>query len=103
MLTIWKHQLGTPVRWHSRDARVGWTVQLPAGARILHFDDQPRVGLCLWEAHDPQELRTELRSFQLVGTGHLADVDPARHIGTILVADGEFVWHLFEVTPEATP
>ncbi len=43
--------------------------------------------------------RTMFRAFKPVGTGHLILDDEAWHVGTVQM--GEFVWHVFEVLPDA--
>lgn len=83
MTTIWKF----PVR---TDA----AVMMPVGARILHVANQPYVGPCLWAEIDP-DAPEEPRQFAVVGTGQMVP-EGASHLGTWL--DGQFVWHLYEMT-----
>jgi hypothetical protein len=87
MKVIWKHQF-PPLA-------AGGEFKLPQGAKVLHFAEQ-HSQFCFWEIHEAGETETERRIFQIVGTGHEADVDPAQHIGTCLVHDGDYVFHLFE-------
>lgn len=72
------------------------TLMLPVGARILHFDVQhgkPQI----WALVDP-EAEMINRVFRLAGTGHPIIEEDIAHIGSTLMLDGKFVWHLFEVT-----
>lgn len=71
------------------DAQV---LQLPAGAKPLHVDDQ-QGQLCLWAAVDPSR-ETKPYAVAIVGTGHdLPDVLAIKHLGS--VQQGSFVWHVF--------
>jgi hypothetical protein len=87
MITIWKHILNDEIN----------KVEMPKGATVLHFDNQ-RETFCIWEAHDDGTHETEVRTFVIVGTGHSADIDVERYIGTALFSGGSFVFHLFEAT-----
>jgi hypothetical protein len=91
-MIIWKHQLN--------NVGVETILDLRVSARVLHIAEQ-HGWICLWEAHQAEETRTERRTFELAGTGHPAKVDPARHVGTALVQGGTHVFHLFETTPGA--
>jgi hypothetical protein len=84
---VWKHPLRMAVLNR---------LDLPLGATVLTVDNQPGVGLCLWEAHDPEQTKTEQRTFRIVGTGHVEDFAPGLHVGTVLVEGGLYVWHVFE-------
>lgn len=86
---VWKHPL--------RGGEIQLTIT--RGAKILHFDEQAGV-FCLWEAHDPDETRTVSRTFQVVETGVVADVDPVRYLATAQTPGG-YVAHLFETTDVA--
>lgn len=72
-------------------------LELPVGAKILHFDIQsgePRI----WALVDPTAEK-EIRKFRFTGTGH-AITDPDSEldfIGTVMSRDGALVWHLFEI------
>jgi len=80
------------------DLTLGYTpLILPVGAKILHFDiqrDIPRI----WVLVNP-EASTEKRRFVIYGTGHEIKETKSKlkFIGTALMCDGHFVWHLFEV------
>lgn len=86
---VWKHPVPDVVNH----------LDLTSGARVLHFGEQ-NGALFLWEAHDPSMLSKDIRTFETVGTGWSADVDPARYIGTAQTGGG-FVFHLFETTAGA--
>jgi hypothetical protein len=75
-----------------------------ARARILHVSPtylgvtkgNPRIEV--WVHVDPEHQPRAKRRFHLRGTGHLADVDPATHVGTVIhdLPGGRGVWHLFD-------
>jgi hypothetical protein len=82
---VWKYELNLFGRLT--------TLELPAGAVITHFAVQGRRP-CIWAHVNPDSSETEVRGFQIFGTGH--PIPPgAKHVGTVL--DGDFVWHAFEV------
>jgi len=87
-MVIWKHQF-PPMA-------AGMEVELLRDAKVLHFAEQ-HGQFCFWEIHHQSETATKRRVFQIIGTGHPADVDPGRHIATCLVHGGDYVFHLFEV------
>jgi len=74
-------------------------LELPVGAKILHFDIQhgdPRI----WALVDPTHtVEREIRKFRLAGTGHpITELDSElKFIGTVMMQGGTLVWHLFEV------
>ncbi len=72
-------------------------LELPQGAEILHFNMQRNVPR-LWALVDPQA-PTETRRFVLYGTGHeiLETREELTFIGTALMMEGTFIWHVFEV------
>ncbi len=84
MRTIYKY----PIKLVDEQA-----VKMPRGASILHVALQRDI-LCLWALVQPDQPPEE-RTIIIVGTGHDAD-DLGRHIGTMQVANGDFVWHVFE-------
>ncbi len=86
---VWKF----PVEFSAR-----FSLPLPKGAEVLHFDMQGTMPT-LWALVDP-EAEIAPRDFFLRGTGH--DIPspedlPLKHIGTCLEDGGRLVWHLFEV------
>ena len=88
MKTVWKYVLkpGDVV-----------TVNMPRGATILSVGEHQNV-MFLWALVDPAE-PYEMRQFCIAGTGHeRTDLD-GRFIGTIQLAAGMLVLHVFEVIP----
>jgi hypothetical protein len=72
-------------------------VDMPAGARVLHFASQfgDSMVLQIWAQVD-RSAAVERRLFVIVGTGH--DVPAgAKYIGTAITLKGSLVWHLFEL------
>ena len=100
MRRVHKFPLFTGGEWQAN-------VQMPAGARIVHFDvqyvgpigDKPRQGHpTVWALID-DAAEKETRRFAVIGTGR--DVPPgARHIGSYQAEP--FVGHVFEL-PEEVP
>lgn len=74
---------------------------LPKDAEILHFALQ-HDEWTIWCLLPVQNITEhENRTFLITGTGwniHLQDKEHLEHIGTVLVDNGNFVWHLFEIT-----
>ncbi len=71
------------------------TIAMPAGARILSVQvqhDMPQV----WAMVDSTAPHRR-RQFSIRGTGHPADgVTPALFIGTVQMAAGSLVFHVFD-------
>lgn len=88
MLTVYKYEI---------PAEDEFTIDLPAGAQPLSFQEQHGAG-CMWALVDP-EARTTKRHFRLVGTGHRIhhDAGAMRFVGTAQFRGGALVFHLFEV------
>jgi hypothetical protein len=83
---------------------------MPSGAIPLHLAagyldtrDGHHPIIELWCAVDT-EIPTASRSFAVVGTGRLADVEPFTYIGTVIHARpdqvGRGVWHVFDLGEE---
>ena len=72
-------------------------MNLPKGIAILSFQCQRDVPF-IWALVDPDAL-LEKRSFRLVGTGHPINMESnfLHFIGTVQMAGGQLVWHLFEI------
>jgi hypothetical protein len=68
-------------------------VQMPAGARVLHFGVQDEQ-LTLWALVTPSAPLNHHR-FRLAGTGHPIEEDGLTYVGTCF--QGPFVWHLFDL------
>lgn len=86
-LTVWKFPLQfVPLQ----------QVGMPAGSAIIKVAEQHGV-LCLWAWCDPNSVFPQQnRQFAIVGTGQVAPSD-GKHLDSVLVDDGEFVWHVFEL------
>ena len=87
MKTIWKYALKIDT--------YTTTLQIPAGAELLHVAAQNDVP-CLWFLLDPN-MPLRDRHFNVCGTGwekipeYISKTDYA---GTVLI--GPYVWHIFE-------
>jgi hypothetical protein len=88
MRIIWKFQIAT--------ARLS-VLEIPEGAQLLHVATQ-RETITLWYMVDPQALK-EKKSIVVIGTGEgiHSRSDSLTHLGTVLTADENFVWHVFEL------
>lgn len=75
------------------------TIPMPKGAEILHVAEQGWE-LRLWALVDTDRPIVD-RKFFVVGTGHTFDPSGAKHLATVLAANG-LVWHVFE-TPQPGP
>ena len=84
MKTVWKYQLAN---FNPLQARIS------VESKIVHFAMQNQVPTVWVEIVSDGAL--PLRTFEIFGTGHEIP-DYAKHVGT--VQDGQFVWHLYEVT-----
>lgn len=98
--TIWKYHL---------DVLDEQLIHVPIRAEILSVACQHEgiiPNLILWAKVDPDaplmlRLRVHIR-----GTGHLLTGEEGRFIGTVLMANGSLVWHIFvkleEIEEEVT-
>ncbi|MDR6218688.1 hypothetical protein [Deinococcus soli (ex Cha et al. 2016)] len=70
-------------------------IELPAGARLLHVDDQ-RGTLTLWAAVDPGADAVDTYFIRIYLTGERVDLDLiGPHLGTVLLDGGATVVHVF--------
>ncbi len=91
MKRIWKFELGRELT----------TVKVPADAKPLCVREQHGVP-CLWILLDDSARRVE-RCFLIVGTGQPIEQEvDLTYVGTVLLADGHLVYHVFEVPQSAT-
>ncbi len=67
---------------------------MPVGAEILTVQIQ-RGDICLWAKVDP-DAELEDRQFVVYGTGHTIKAGNDSYIGTVQMAHGALVWHVFE-------
>ncbi|MEE8468863.1 MAG: hypothetical protein V3T22_10420 [Planctomycetota bacterium] len=94
-LTIWKYPLQTMVR--------SQTIEVPAGARVLHADIQSGA-VTVWALVDPDEALRERIEVWVMGTGHpfaesfAGSVPVAQDLHVCTVMDDPFVWHVFART-----
>ena len=72
--------------------KLGATVELPKGARILHCNTQDKC-LHVWALVDPEEKLMTRYEVAVVGTGHDFNPDKWDYITTVM--DGMFVWHIW--------
>lgn len=75
------------------------TIELPIGAEILSVGSQSLEDLFLWAAVDTLET-TEMKTFEVFGTGWPMSDEDRRYIGTAHTQTG-FVFHIFEKNPHA--
>lgn len=93
MKQVWKFQL------ELTDIAI---VDMPKGARCIHVGEQ-YGNLCLWAIVDPGE-PTEPRAFRIAGTGHqIANAHCEQYLGTVHLASGAVILHVFSATEPATP
>jgi len=69
-------------------------VDMLAGAKILHVGVQ-RGAICIWAEVDTSAKFVE-RRFGVYGTGHTMPTEPGKYIGTVMLADGDLVFHIYE-------
>ena len=84
------------VIWKFKITPAGPDVLIPKGSRILSVDNQHESIVC-WAAVDPlQELVP--RRIVVVGTGHplFEEIFKLPFIGTVLLDNGNFAFHLFD-------
>lgn len=83
---VWKYTLDRAVN----------EIGLPSGATVLTVAAQ-RNEICLWARVDPRAEKVTLRTFRVVGTGHEELTGGETYIGSALINDGAFVFHVFEL------
>jgi hypothetical protein len=69
-------------------------IEMPIGARPLYFGVQYGK-MCLWALVEPGRGRENV-SFTLKGTGDQLTGFHTVHIGSVMLNNGEFVFHLFQ-------
>lgn len=83
MKTIWKYQLTTAGQ-----------IEMVKGAKVLsvgHQNDE----IMIWAEADDNTTETEIRHFNVVGTGWGTDDHPGKFIDTVILDNG-LVWHIYE-------
>ena len=69
-------------------------VTMPRGSQPISVQMQHGL-LCLW-AHVPDETATPVtHHFRIAGTGHDLGSNVGRHIGSVQMAGGDLVFHVF--------
>lgn len=94
-LVVWKY----PVRNLSR-----FTLSVPVGACVLAVQKQ-RGQPQIWMLVDPEALCEE-KVFRVIGTGHqysASEMESWTYHGTFQTCEGDFVWHLFEMSSDGSP
>lgn len=77
-------------------------INMPMDAFVIHVDIQ-HGDVYLWAMVDT-DAAMERRIFRVIGTGHPAeDVGLTQHIGSFLVLNGTYVFHIFDVGVVPTP
>ena len=90
MKTVFKYELpmGDEVR-----------VKMPAFARVLSVGVQYEH-LFVWALVD-KDVPELHKTFRIAGTGHpIEDVDKWNFIGTVQMASGQLIFHIFELDPK---
>lgn len=84
---IWKYEL-----------RIGFCnkINIPKNSRNLSIQIQNNKP-CLWVLVNPEN-EVETRTFITYGTGwDMEDTDKEMYLGTVLVDNGKYAWHVFEI------
>lgn len=89
MRYVYKFQMDFPAILHENH-----TFKMSLDTKIVHVAMQ-HGHICLWGIVDTNKLQIE-RRFIVLGTGHPL-LNDLTYVGTVL--DGQFAWHVFEVTP----
>lgn len=96
MKTIYKYPLMTTPELVG--GHIFEEIELPIGAEVLTIEIQNKDNVCLWAVVNPEEEQKETRKFVLFGTGMgIPDSLELKYIKTILISDGVFVYHGFEI------
>lgn len=93
MQTVWKYPLST---------RMVTQLELPAGAQVLSAAMQNNLPH-IWVLVEQDEDAKVTRHFMFVGTGHPIPEPVVAFIGTVLMQDARWVFHVFEVVPAPAP
>ena len=99
---IWKF----PLLPSNTDELLRLVVAMPTGAKILHVGAQKNE-IYLWAEVDVKEMGRQDRLFWAAGTGHALpkgigkDETAATVLGSVMLFDGDLVFHIFEIcSPE---
>lgn len=88
-VTIWKYPL-TP-------DRAPQCIEMQDGAEVLRVGGQ-RDRVYLWAKVNPNAFK-HTRTFLVIGTGWEFDDNNTRYVGSAIVVDDRYVWHVYEVVP----
>jgi len=71
---------------------------LPIGAKILSVGttNQDSTAIFIWATVDSNPIGYEARKIRIIGTGQVYDTANLYFIGTVIVAGGRLVYHVFE-------
>ena len=76
-------------------------ISMPKGAEILTCQTQNDKQPCVWAIIDTEQKETEVRHFEILGTGHTANAlnegYKRIYISTFQILNGSLVFHLFEI------
>lgn len=85
---VYKYPIDINARQYAIDLR------LPADAKVVAVQVQRGVP-CVWIELNPAADLRGVHRFELIGTGHEISDDGARHVGTVLLANGDLVLHVY--------
>ena len=91
MKTIYKYPI--------KEIKSQFRIDISKGAKILTVQIQRGMPM-IWAIIDTDQGETEDRIFRIIGTGHDIDLEDKEfldYIGTFQMAEGNLVWHLFEL------
>jgi hypothetical protein len=80
------------------------TMVMPAGAELLHVEYQGAItnyhepGIKLWAMVDERAQETEARRLYIARTGEDLPEERKRYIGTVLIDNGQYAVHVFELS-----
>ena len=83
------------------DTKNPYTIELPKGATVLSCGLQ-NENVCIWVMVDPNQTEKIEVEFYIFGTGWNISDDVGnglRFIGTYMISDGMFVYHVFMKEP----
>ena len=72
-------------------------ISLPMDSKILTVQMQ-KESVCLWYSRDATSAQIDCidRHIRIIGTGNLYDDEGLKYIGTVQMAGGNLIWHVFE-------
>ena len=75
-------------------------IVIGAESELLSVDVQ-RDKLCVWYTVDLDDAYTQRRKIYVRGTGHVLEDGDAVYLGTVLMMNGDLVFHVFDGGGEA--